>query len=141
MQKLFILLVLAFFVTGSNVYAQNFKTEKEYYKTIDSGMIPTSKGYRLSEDDRIRRDVIMKIMCDFELNMSSMEEKQGINFSKYFAYGLEALKIFIDDGLVTIDGNMIRISEMGRLLIRNIAMSFDGYIERKEDAGRYSRTV
>lgn len=123
------------------IYSQNQKNEKEYFAMLDNGELPIMKGYYMTDDDIIRKDVIMSIMCNFELNMTSIEEKHKINFSKYFAYGLEALKIFIDDGLVTIDGNMIRISEMGRLLIRNIAMSFDGYIERKEDAGRYSRTV
>ncbi len=124
-----------------NVYAQNFKSEKEYYKTIDSGMIPTSKGYRLSEDDQIRREVIMKIMCDFELNYKSIEEKYNINFKEYFANGLENLKAFEGDGLLAFNNGGFKVKDMGRLLIRNIAINFDGYIERQEDTAKYSRTV
>jgi oxygen-independent coproporphyrinogen-3 oxidase len=48
---------------------------------------------------------------------------------------------FIGDGLVEIQNRKLTVTEMGRLLIRNIAMNFDGYIERKEDKARYSRTV
>jgi oxygen-independent coproporphyrinogen-3 oxidase len=123
------------------VYAQNVKTEKEYYTALDNGEIPTAKGYLLNDDDILRRHVIMKIMCDFELNMKDVEQKFSIDFKTYFKNGLENLKEMIDDELVSINGDLITISDMGRLLIRNIAINFDGYIERKEDTARYSRTV
>ena len=64
----------------NNIYAQNYKTEKEYYKSLDDGLVPTAKGYRLSDDDHIRREVIMRIMCDFELNYKTIEDKFNINF-------------------------------------------------------------
>jgi oxygen-independent coproporphyrinogen-3 oxidase len=125
----------------NNIYAQNYKTEKEYYKALDDGEVPTEKGYKLSEDDHIRREVIMRIMCDFELNYKSVEDRFKINFKEYFAQGLENLKAFESDGLVTISHDGFKIKDMGRLLIRNIAINFDGYIERKEDKAKYSRTV
>lgn len=124
-----------------NIYVQNLKEEKPYYESLDKGEIPSFKGYKLTEDDILRRHVIMKVMCDFELDFKSIEDKFGINFEKYFAWGLENLKPLIEDGLAKIDNRKLKVSEMGRLLIRNIAMNFDGYIERKEDNMRYSRTV
>ncbi|MBU1099455.1 MAG: oxygen-independent coproporphyrinogen III oxidase [Bacteroidetes bacterium] len=123
------------------IYSQNQKNEKEYYEMLDNGELPIMKGYTLTDDDILRKDVIMTLMCDFELNMKTIEEKYQINFTTYFAHGLESLKVFMDDDLLSIENGTIKITEMGRLLVRNIAMSFDGYIERKEDAGRYSRTV
>jgi oxygen-independent coproporphyrinogen III oxidase len=135
----------AFGITGisqlQNVYAQNYKTEKEYYKLLDEETLPTAKGYRLTEDDHIRRFVIMKLMCDFELNFAHVEEKFKIKFKDYFAWGLNNLKEMEDDNLIEISNNGIKIKDMGRLLIRNIAMNFDGFIERKEDTAKYSRTV
>ncbi|GBD87917.1 oxygen-independent coproporphyrinogen-III oxidase [bacterium BMS3Abin03] len=124
-----------------NIYAQNYKTEKEYYKALDDEQIPTAKGYRLTEDDQIRREVIMKLMCDFELNFKSIEDKFNINFKDYFSWGLNNLKEMQKDELVEISNEGITVKDMGRLLIRNIAMNFDGYIERKEDKAKYSRTV
>ena len=128
-----------------NIYAQNYKTEKEYYKSLNDEIIPTAKGYKLSEDDHIRREVIMRLMCDFELDFKSIEEKVHINFKDYFAKGLNAddggLREMQNDELVEISDKEIIVKDMGRLLIRNIAMNFDGYIERKEDKARYSRTV
>jgi len=125
----------------NSIYAQNYKTEKDYYKALDDGVVPTTRGYKLSDDDHIRREVIMKIMCDFELNYKSIEDKFNINFKEYFANGLENLKAFESDELVTISENGFKVKDMGRLLIRNIAINFDGYIERKEDKAKYSRTI
>jgi len=135
----------AFGITGisqlNNIYAQNFKTEKEYYSALDNETIPTVKGYRLTEDDHIRRFVIMRLMCDFELNFKMIEDKFKIKFKEYFAWGLNNLKEMEKDELVKIENDKLEVTNMGRLLIRNIAMNFDGYIERKEDKARYSRTV
>jgi oxygen-independent coproporphyrinogen-3 oxidase len=80
-------------------------------------------------------------MCDFELDFNSVESLFNINFKKYFSLALEGLNEFILDGLVEIQNNKLTVTQMGQLLIRNIAINFDGYIERKEDIARYSRTV
>ncbi len=124
-----------------NIYAQNYKTEKEYYTAIDKGILPTTKGYRLNEDDHIRREVIMNLMCNFELHFNNIESKFNIDFRKYFASGLNNLTEMMNDDLLEIDDKSIKVKNMGRMLIRNIAMNFDGYIERKEDKAKYSRTV
>ncbi|MHB8338300.1 MAG: oxygen-independent coproporphyrinogen III oxidase [Ignavibacteriaceae bacterium] len=124
-----------------NVYAQNFKTEREYLNSIDNEKLPVAKGYRLSDDDILRRDVIMKLMCNFELDFSAIEKQFNINFKEYFAWGLNNLKEMQKDELLLLDDKKIEVTQMGKLLIRNIAMNFDGYIERKEDTAKYSRTV
>ena len=124
-----------------NVYAQNFKTEREYFDSIDNEKLPVAKGYRLSDDDILRRDVIMKLMCNFELDFSAIEKQFNINFKEYFAWGLNNLKEMQKDELLLLDDKKIEVTQMGKLLIRNIAMNFDGYIERKEDTAKYSRTV
>ncbi len=135
----------AFGITGisqlENIYAQNYKTEKEYYQSLDKKVLPIAKGYTLSQDDHLRRYVIMKLMCDFELDFQSIERKFGINFAEYFKWGLDNLSEFQNDGLVKIDNNKIEVIGMGQLLIRNIAINFDGYIEKKIDSARYSKTV
>ena len=123
------------------IYSQNVKTEKEYYDSLDKGELPLFKGYKLNDDDVLRREVIMKIMCDFELDFRFIEDKFNINFEEYFKWGLNNLKEMINDDLVEIIDKKLFVKNTGRLLIRNVAMNFDGYIERKEDNTRYSRTV
>ena len=124
-----------------NIYSQNYKTEKDYYKALDEEILPVVKGYKLNGDDIIRRYVIMKIMCDFEIDIAAVEQKFDIDFKKYFEWGLNNMKEMEVDNLVSISDGKISVHDMGRLLIRNIAMNFDGYGERKEDKARYSRTV
>jgi oxygen-independent coproporphyrinogen-3 oxidase len=80
-------------------------------------------------------------MCNFELDFRQIEEKYKINFKEYFAWGLSNLPEMEKDELVFVNGNKIEVTPMGKLLIRNIAMNFDGYIEHKEDTAKYSRTV
>jgi len=123
------------------IYSQNVKTEKEYYNSLDNGELPLFKGYKLNDDDVLRREVIMKIMCDFELDFRFIEDKFNIDFEDYFKWGLNNLQEMIDDDLVEIADKKLIVKNTGRLLIRNVAMNFDGYIERKEDNTRYSRTV
>lgn len=122
-------------------YAQNVKKEIEYQNFLNDNTLPIERGYYLSKDDLLRRHVITKIMCDFELNFTDVESIFNIEFERYFATSLNALKEFIDDGLVLIHKRIIIVTEMGRLLIRNIAMCFDWYIEQKADKAKYSRTV
>jgi oxygen-independent coproporphyrinogen-3 oxidase len=122
-------------------YAQNVKREKEYFNSLEESTFPIERGVYLTDDDLLRRYVITKVMCDFELDFDSIDKKFGIEFEKYFETGLEAMDEFIKDGLVRLEDRKLIVTGMGRLLIRNIAINFDGYIERKEDTGKYSRTV
>ena len=89
----------------------------------------------------LRRRVITKLMCDFELDFKLIESDFNIDFRTYFAWGIKNLTEMIEDKLVSIENDRLKVTEMGQLLIRNIAMNFDGYIERREDKARYSRTV
>ncbi|MCK4775810.1 MAG: coproporphyrinogen III oxidase, partial [Candidatus Krumholzibacteria bacterium] len=71
-----------------------------------------------------------------------IEAKYEIDFNDYFSDALKKLESFVGDGLATLEDDLIRITPPGRLLIRNIVMNFDAYLERKDDdKPRFSRTV
>ncbi len=123
------------------IYAQNYKKEKKYLASLDKGILPTARGYYLNDDDLLRRHVITRLMCDFELDFNSIENEFDIDFEAYFSWGINNLKEMIADDLVGIENKSLKVTAMGRMLIRNIAINFDGYIERQEDDARYSRTV
>ncbi|MCX7874719.1 MAG: oxygen-independent coproporphyrinogen III oxidase [Melioribacteraceae bacterium] len=120
-------------------YAQNVKKEKEYYEMLSEGIFPIERGIYLTDDDLLRRYVITKIMCDFELDFNDVENKFQINFENYFQSSLNKLNEFIDDGLLNISNRKIIVSDTGRLMIRNIAINFDAYIETS--SAKFSRTV
>ena len=124
------------------VYAQNFKTLQQYYAAVDSGTLATHVGYRMTDDDRLRKHVIMRLMCDLALKTRDVEREFGIRFDDYFADALNQLQPLVDDGLVDVTPDGITIKGTGRLLLRNIAMCFDAYLPAmQKDKPIFSRTV
>jgi oxygen-independent coproporphyrinogen-3 oxidase len=126
-------------------YSQNEKTLEGYYAKLDDGKLPVARGIKLETDDLLRRIVIQKLMCNFELSISSMEQAYPIQFPLYFGSELAQLQPFVDDGLLTIDQQWITVTPKGRLLIRNICMVFDRYLSQARDIApqplRYSKTI
>ncbi len=123
------------------MYAQNVKTLPEYYEAMEAGRPATHVGYRLSDDDLLRRDVIMTLMCDFELDKRAIEKKWNIVFDSYFHDAYERLQELVDDNLVTITDDRITINGMGILVIRNAAMAFDSYLPKQMEKPIFSKTV
>ncbi len=122
-----------------NVYAQNVKELPLYYNRIRANQLPVGKGYLLSEDDKIRRETIMQLMCNLELDFAEMSNQLRIDFSYYFNNEIQHLGEFEADGLLIREPNKITITDKGRLFIRNIAMEFDAFLERS--VARYSKTI
>jgi len=123
-------------------YAQNTKNIPEYYRAMDGGRLATHVGYRMTDDDQVRKHVIMRLMCDLELEKASVEEKFGVDFDEYFDASLARLDQFVTDGLVALEPGKIVIVGAGRLLLRNIAMCFDAYLEgMSKNRPVFSRTV
>ncbi|MBI2967010.1 MAG: oxygen-independent coproporphyrinogen III oxidase [Bacteroidetes bacterium] len=112
-----------------DVYAQNIKEFNQYYQKIDGGVHPVMQGYRMNKDDLVRKEVIMQLMCNMELDKSKIEKIFDISFDNYFEKSLSKLRQFSDDGLVINNSGKIIISRMGRLVLRNIAMCFDAYLD------------
>jgi oxygen-independent coproporphyrinogen-3 oxidase len=124
------------------VYAQNEKRPDAYQKLVGEHGLATVKGYRTTADDKIRRDVITELMCDLSLDKASIEGRWNIRFDDYFADSLKLLKPLEADGLVEAGSAEIRVTHLGRLFLRNIAMSFDAYLNApKQEAPRYSMTA
>lgn len=122
-------------------YAQNQKELKVYQEQVSQTGNALWKGFMMSEDDKIRRDVIKQLICHFYLDKSSIEKAHNITFNHYFAEDLQLLSTFIQDGLVTNDATSINVSAKGRLLIRNICMCFDTYMRQQVRQQQFSRII
>jgi oxygen-independent coproporphyrinogen III oxidase len=125
---------------ADGVYWQNHKDLRLYYGRLDEGRSPVAKGFVMSEDDRIRRWTIMRLMCDLGLDFASISSTVNIDFTSYFARELESLSDLEADGLLQRHPAGFTVTDAGRLLIRNIAMRFDAYLA-KEKEKRYSKTI
>ncbi len=127
---------------GVDYYAQNFKDLKQYESALDNNDLPVFKGYRLSDDDILRQFVIMELMSNFSLNIKRVEEEFNINFNEYFDDAIKDLAEFVDAKLVEITEDKIQVSQTGSMLIRNICMPFDAYLNKiPENKRRFSKTI
>jgi oxygen-independent coproporphyrinogen-3 oxidase len=122
-------------------YAQNVKTLDEYYTRLDADVLPVLRGVDLNKDDLIRRDTIQKLMCDFELDFAALSEAHGVPFAGMFSLELTALAPMVEDGLVELSDDCLRVTPRGRLLVRTVAMIFDRYLRESQQKQRYSRVI
>ncbi|MDP6124369.1 MAG: oxygen-independent coproporphyrinogen III oxidase [Candidatus Latescibacteria bacterium] len=127
-------------------YAQNTKKLSEYYESLDAGSPPLERGYRLADDDKIRRHVIQRLMCRFQVDAKETSDLFRIDFSDYFAVELGELTAgggFVDDGMVEVTPKGIDVKPLGQMFVRNVAMTFDAYLRSKQKSDKpvFSRTV
>ncbi len=127
---------------GSRYYAQNTKDMAAYENALDSGLLPFERGINLSDDDYIRKSIIMELMANFSIDIKRTEKEHQIIFADYFSKALEDLQPFVDAKLVTLRDDSITVSTTGTLLIRNIAMPFDAYMHQYGgDKKSFSKTI
>jgi len=120
-------------------YRQNFKDLETYYAYLDDGKCPVERGYLLSKDDKRRRRVIMRLMCDMELNFADIGDELRLNFKRHFSSELKRLVPLAEDGLVEWSDTGFTVTDIGRLLIRNVASVFDAYLGKQDT--QYSKAV
>jgi oxygen-independent coproporphyrinogen-3 oxidase len=114
-----------------NAYAQNQRDIPSWEKAVGERGIATMRGYHLSDDDRLRRAVISRLLCHTIVLKQEISQEFGIDFDSYFADELARLEPFREDGLVVLNPGEIRTTWLGRIFIRNLAMIFDPYLEKQ----------
>jgi oxygen-independent coproporphyrinogen-3 oxidase len=114
---------------------------QHYYQAIETQAHAQVKGVSLSQDDIIRGEVIRELMCNLYIDKHKINQQFAINFDEYFAEDLPLLQTFINDGLVIVTINEIRVEQKARLLIRNICMTFDAYMKQNLNQQRFSRVI
>ena len=125
---------------ADGVYWQNLKDLPAYYASVEEGRLPLAKGYILTDEDKLRRQTIMRLMCDLSLDYAAMSRLLQIDFARHFDQELNSLSDLEADGLVQRAADGLTVTEGGRLFIRNIAMRFDAYNKAGRE-GRFSRTI
>jgi oxygen-independent coproporphyrinogen III oxidase len=126
-----------------DTYAQNHRDIPNWEKAVNENGIATMRGYHLSQDDIIRREVISRLLCHTVIVKDEISKQFGIDFDEYFAPELERLRMPQEDGLVILNDKEIRTAWLGRIFIRNLAMVFDPYLEKQQLASRplFSKTL
>jgi len=122
------------------VYAQNHKSVHLYEPKARAGELATQRGILLTPEDELRREVILRLMCDFRLDTAAFGKRHGIAFGEHFAEALEALVPMERCRGESRTGDTIDVTPTGRYLIRNICMAFDARLAEKP-GHKFSRTV
>lgn len=124
-------------------FSQNPRDLPSWQAALDEGRLPVFRGMRLDEDDQLRADLIQSLMCHGEVPVRALERRYAIRFEDYFADALERLRPLVQDGLVEFGDGFVRATSRGRLLLRNIAMCFDRYLDQPAAlaAPRFSRAI
>ncbi|MGK0432519.1 MAG: oxygen-independent coproporphyrinogen-3 oxidase, partial [Planctomycetota bacterium] len=107
----------------------------------DAGRLPVERGMRRSEDDEKRRAIILDLMCRFSLDYDAHGGADA--FRQQYGSAMAAMTPLAKDGLIELDDRGIRVTPIGRLFVRNVAMPFDAYLEKQRQAKKpmFSRTV
>ncbi len=121
-------------------YVQNQPSIPAYESSIAAGRLPTIRGVALSDEDRLRRAVIERIMCDLAVDMPATARALGAAPEALLADAVP-LAGFVADGLVEWDGARLAVTKRGRPFVRNVAALFDAYLASNADQPRHANAV
>ena len=124
----------------ARTYRQNAKDWRTYADLVQKGEWPIARGIVLSDEDEARRWAIQSIMCRLRLDRNELVRRYPAHADGILnASTIKALAPMDDDGFLTISDNGLQVTDLGRLFLRNIAMTFDAWLDPQ--AHRHSSTV
>ena len=119
-------------------YVQNESPLRTYKTMVQEGRLPIHRGFALKDNDVLRRDIIERLMCDMTVDLAHVCKTHGGDVAD-FATEIDHLRPLAADGLLTVDGTTITMTETGRPYVRLAAAAFDQYLKAGEQ--RHSRAV
>jgi oxygen-independent coproporphyrinogen-3 oxidase len=123
----------------AGAFIQNDPNEPEYNRRVEESGLAAFRGHELTPDDKLRRDVILGLMCNGVLDKREIEAVHGVEFDKVFATELKELEPLAADGLVDLGADALRLTELGQMFMRNVALPFDRYFRERQARGEDSR--
>ena len=126
----------------NSAYSQNIKNAAQYIKAIETNNLAIFRGYSVTKEQKVIRDVINNLMCNYYVDFNDIANNNEISISELYEiidFSYENFDDFIEDGILEIENEKVNVFENGRLFTRNIAMKFDPLI--KKNIGTYSKTI
>ncbi|CAA7614608.1 Oxygen-independent coproporphyrinogen-III oxidase [Candidatus Terasakiella magnetica] len=119
-------------------YVVNEGEVHAYQRSVAAGRLGTSRGIAISDDDRLRREIIERLMCDLEIDLDVVAGRHGVDGGQ-FAAELDSLGGLVADGLARVEGHRVFVTDEGRTLVRAVCAAFDRYLKAGEQ--RHSKAV
>ncbi len=110
-------------------YVQNIPSTPLWHQAVTSGKLPVARGVALTDEDRLRRDVIERLMCDLKVDLAGITTAHGFP-TVFFAPELEQLAPLMADGLVLRDGLFLSVPQQARAFTRVVCAVFDTHLAR-----------
>ena len=95
----------------------------------------------MTPEDRLRRDIILELMCNGRVDKRRIEAEHGIDFDATFALELGELRVPVEDGLVELSAEQIKLTPVGQVLMRNVAVPFDRYLRERKARGETGKST
>jgi len=125
----------------ADTYSQNSRNLDDYYADMDKGRLSICRGVELTKDDLLRRDIISRLMCYGTIQILDIEKQHNVLFNSYFRDAIPRIQSLANDGLIEYDKRRIEVTPSGRLLVRNICMVFDRYLQSSPVTANYSKVI
>ncbi|MBX0328061.1 oxygen-independent coproporphyrinogen III oxidase [Oscillochloris sp. ZM17-4] len=122
-------------------FAQNEPHLGRYQKMVDAGQLPVVKGYKLSDDDLLRRTAILHLMCNLELPYDLTRAAFGVDLRDALGDDLDRLEAYVEDGFVELLPDRVQVTPLGRFFVRNLAMELDAHLAKTAERTVFSKTV
>jgi len=123
------------------LYSQNHKDLNAYAGALRGGELAAARGHLLDAEDLLRRDLIERLLCTFEIDWRALDARHGTDVAGHLGDRIRALEGMASDGLLRVSPDRVTLTDLGRFFVRNVAMIFDGYIDRDGARSVYSRTL
>lgn len=108
-------------------YVQNKPEVPEWRKSIEAGELPVARGIALSDDDKLRRAIIEKLMCFLEVDLAALGTSAAA-----LPHEMEALAPLVAEGFVVREGDVLKVPESARAAVRLVASVFDTYLQNSK---------
>ena len=122
-------------------FIQNESHLGRYQKMIDAGELPVVRGYKLSDDDLLRRTVILHLMCNLELPYNLTQSLFGVDLRETLGDDLEHLEAYAEDGFLELLPDRIQVTPLGRFFVRLLAMELDAHLAKTSERQVFSKTI
>ncbi len=122
-------------------FVQNAHEVREWAKSLEEGRLAVKRGWQPTQDDHLRRKLIMELFCQLEVDTASFAKREAIDFERYFQAELAELEALEKDGLVERQGARVKVTPQGQLLLRNVAAVFDAYLKKPAGPRHHSKAV
>jgi oxygen-independent coproporphyrinogen III oxidase len=109
-------------------YVQNQIGIRAYANLLTSGGLATVRGHVLTDDDRMRCEIIERIMCDFGADIERICERYRRTPDSVLGSS-RRLEGLIAAGVATIRGANLQVADDARFLVRTVAAIFDAHFE------------